>query len=412
MLERRKSSRWSNRACLALLGMGVLSLAAACGSSGSSASSDASGSKQPINVGVDLPLTGPEAGPGIAMQQGYQVAANQVNAKGGINGRPVKLLFYNDQFNPTLASSNVTAMVTQGHVVAELGTYGSDECIANSATAEQYQLPNIQAECSGPTVTTRGFKYLFVTTAPTTDELQQLANYLAQDVHAPSAAVVYDNNPFATGAAQYTLQQLPKQGTKVLVNEEVALGASNYTSVAQTIAAKKPYALIMILYPNDYVTLIKNLEQNGYSPKLVFVQSGTAFETAQIQALGSAANYVLGTPQWYPGMANEPAATSFAASLKATYHVEAQPQAVAAGQAADILFAAITAAHSTTGSAIRAALAATSLNTIGGQVSFGSDGQMHVVIPIAQLQSGNGVTLWPSSIADGKFMPSPAWQGR
>jgi branched-chain amino acid transport system substrate-binding protein len=381
-------------------------LLAACGSSGSGGTSgSASG---PILVGVSLPLSGPFAEPGDVMRDAYELETADWNAKGGVDGRKIKLVVYDDKFDPTTAAQNVVRMVTQNHAVAMLGTYGSDQAIAASAVAEQYKLPNIQPEAAAPAMTSRGYKYLFNTQIDAQDIQSEIDAYLKADIKPATAALIYDNNPFSIGEAVVGQKQLPAQGTKIVANEEITIGEPNYISTVQAVAAKKPAAVLMVVYPDDYVTLIKDFEQIKYIPKFLYVQSDIGFDAAEVQPLGDAADYIVGTPDWYAGSPFA-SANAFAAQFTAKYGITAQGDAVKAAQAADILYTAMASAKSTSGLKIRDALASMNANLIGGDVSFYPDGQAKMPVVVAQLQHLKGVQLYPPAAGDATFVTPPPW---
>jgi branched-chain amino acid transport system substrate-binding protein len=386
-------------------------LLAACSSSSSgssSGSSTAAAGSSPILVGVSLPLSGPFAEQGDLMRDAYQLETANWNAKGGINGRKIQLVIYDDKFDPTTAAANVVKMVTQNHVVAMLGTYGSDEAIAASAVAEQYKLPNIQPEAAAPNMTTRGYKYLFNTQTDAHDVQSEIDAYLKADIKPATAALIYDNNPFSIGEADVGLQQLPAQGTKVVANEEITIGEANYTSTVEAVAAKKPDAVLMVVYPDDYVTLVKDFEQINYLPKFLYVQSDLGFDPSGTQALGKAGDYIVGTPDWYNGSPFT-SANAFAQQFTAKYGQPGQGEVIKAAQAADILYTGMTTAKSTVGIKIADAISSMNASLIGGQVSFYSDGQAKLPVVVAQLQHLKGVQLYPAATGDGTFVSPPPW---
>src|SRR5262249_48918961 len=84
----------------------MAALAAGCSSNGSSSASNASSTKSPIVIGTSLSLTGDFSADGQAFQKGYKLWVSEVNSKGGILGRPVKLDILNDNSSPTQVVTN------------------------------------------------------------------------------------------------------------------------------------------------------------------------------------------------------------------------------------------------------------------------------------------------------------------
>ena len=90
---------------------------AACSSSGSSSGSSGNGStKSPILIGTSLSLTGDFSADGQAFQRGYELWASEVNKDGGLLGRQVKMVFLNDQSDPTTVATNYTKLIAEQQV--------------------------------------------------------------------------------------------------------------------------------------------------------------------------------------------------------------------------------------------------------------------------------------------------------
>ena len=113
---------------------------AACGSpddGGSAGSGSGGDSKEPITIGISLPLTGDFSQPGGEAKRGYEVWADMVNAEGGVLGRQVKLKIVDDASNQDTVVSDYTKLITQDKVDLILGTFSSLLNFPASAVAEK-----------------------------------------------------------------------------------------------------------------------------------------------------------------------------------------------------------------------------------------------------------------------------------
>lgn len=368
-------------------------------------------SKAPILIGADVPLTGALAYNGQQLQRAYQLAISEVNNKGGVDGRKVKLIVEDDQFTPTGATNAVRKLIVEDHVDALLGTYGSAVALAASAVAEQYHVPNIQPFASAPEMVQRGYKYLF-NTFPLTSQIETtFSQFVLKDVKPKTAAILYIDNPFAIAGDQTETEHLQKAGVNILVNQKVPTGLSNYTSVLSQIKAAKVDLLSLIIYLPDDLVIMKELQQLDISPKVVYVESSIHLEPTVAQALGETADWVMATPTWYPG-APIPGTKTLAKNFVNKFHTAASIETFKGYQAAAILLDAMKLAKSANKGSVRKELATTKFKTVGGTLHFLKDGQLVSPLLVVQLQHMKPVVVWPKSKQSHKWIGFKSWSSR
>jgi branched-chain amino acid transport system substrate-binding protein len=128
--------------------------------------------------GAALPLSGGAALMGSEVLRGIQLAADAVNAAGGIAGAPVQLLSA-DMPAPSDATAAVNGLITSGHAGVMFGSGDSALCFPASAAAELAQMPFIELTAPADGICTRGFKFL-LRTGPSTQMAAQLAVQMLQ----------------------------------------------------------------------------------------------------------------------------------------------------------------------------------------------------------------------------------------
>ena len=111
--------------------------------------------------GVVAPLTGIFGKDGNLVKDAYQLWAETVNAKGGINGHPVELVFYDDKSDPPTSAKLTEKLIINDKVDLLLGGFGSSLVFAASAVAEKNKYPLISGGASSNKLFERGFKYYF-----------------------------------------------------------------------------------------------------------------------------------------------------------------------------------------------------------------------------------------------------------
>lgn len=380
-------------ACIAV----TSSALAACGDSGEESSSGEGGaaSAEPIKIGTSLPLSGAAAANATSLKQGYELAVEDVNAAGGIDGRKLELTIEDDKFEPSLATNLTRKLITSDRVVALLGTYGSSLGLAASAIAEQYEVPNIQPYSSAPEMVERGLKFLFNTYPPSADNAASAAEFANAVVKPTTAAIVYVDNPFAITGAKAMREGLAKGGVKLVADEKVATGQSSYTSVLTKIKQAGPDALMLIVYPPDHAVIMKQVNQLQITPKLIYSQGAQPIEPAIREALGDTQDGVVFTPpNWFLGAPNE-AAADVAKRYAERYGKDPYNEVIQGYAAVQILADALKRAGSTDGEKLRAALAATDLDTVAGHITFDGNGQGTTPTLVTQLQDSKVVLVWP-----------------
>src|SRR5262245_30034824 len=96
-----------------------------------------------VRVGIVAPLTGSQAAFGEALKNGYLIALDEINAKGGVLGKRIELDIYDDQSKPEQAVQGVSKLVDQDHVPILLGSFSSESTMAMIPAVTQHQVPLI-----------------------------------------------------------------------------------------------------------------------------------------------------------------------------------------------------------------------------------------------------------------------------
>src|SRR5438270_560466 len=132
----------------------------------------------PIKVGVITSLTGSQAAFGQAHKNGYTIALEEINSKGGIKGRKIELIYYDDQSKPDQAVQGVSKLVDQDHVVIILGAYSSENTRAIVPSVTQKQIPLIMPTATADNVMETGSKWVFRICGGSNDYAQATIDFL------------------------------------------------------------------------------------------------------------------------------------------------------------------------------------------------------------------------------------------
>jgi branched-chain amino acid transport system substrate-binding protein len=159
---------------------------------GGATTSAAPPSGEPVRIGVLTSLTGPFTPWGVQVRDGMQLAVDELNAAGGIDGRPVELSVVDDQSNPEEATSGLERLAEEG-VVAIGGTISSDVGLATSRLAEELQLPLFLVKAGSEAILTQDSRYTFRTCLPAAPMVAgPIAQYAEQEGLTKVGAIVAD----------------------------------------------------------------------------------------------------------------------------------------------------------------------------------------------------------------------------
>ena len=381
---------------------------AACSSSGASSAGAAAGAKGTVAIGGIAPLSGLLGSYGADLEAGYEQGVKDINAKGGVlGGMRLKLTMVDDAGQPAQGVSDVQTLAEQDHVAAILGTFGSATALTESATAEQLGIPNVQPLASATQMVTRGYKYLF-NMYPLSQQVERQNDAVLKNTANPSSvAIVYEDEPAEIDQATVAKADW---GAAVKLSSEFDQALTDFTSLTSQIKASGAQAVIFLSLQPQYIAFMTAMKQQQVNVKTVIALSSIGTDAPAQQALGATNYYAMGNLGEDP---SNPAYKAFVTEWEADHGGAAPVDTSTMGYAAaEILGAAIEKAGSDKAAAIQAALASGSFPTVMSvtPVKFGSNGQSNLNQPVAQIQNGKPVELWPT--AAGTFELTPPWSQR
>jgi branched-chain amino acid transport system substrate-binding protein len=374
------------------------------------------GSNQEANtfyVGVITSLTGTHAAFGQAHKNGYAVAVAELNARGGILGRPVALLFYDDQSRPDQAVQGVAKLVDRDHVPIILGAYSSESSRAIVPRVTQKKVPLIVPTATAENVMETGSPWVFRICAGSDTNATATVDFLKNNGAPRTLAIVYENTNFGQANAQSMKTAAPAAGMTIVAEEAYQASAPDYKALLQRVKAANPEVVYFASYLLDATTLLRQSEQVGFSPRFI-TSAGTGFAAAEFpteKGAGKYAEYTFSVSQWLPtakwaGSKEFDAAFFKLAGTHPAYH------GMQAYAALLVAAAAINGAGSADPTAIRDAIRKLEMDTPFGPIKFDARGQNAHPVLITQVQGGQYKVVWPLDVAETKPVPTPAWTER
>jgi branched-chain amino acid transport system substrate-binding protein len=339
----------------------------------------------PIKIGLSLSLTGATAPAGRQVQAGLEIWRDHVNARGGLLGRPVELVYYDDQTNPATVPGIYTKLLDVDKVDLVTSGYGTNLIaplmpiamerklmilgIFGLANNEKYKYPNyFQISPNGPepeTSTALGFF-----------ELAARQNPKPQTVAIVGADAEYPQNALV-GAREL----IKKFGFKTVYDKTYPPSTVDYTPIVRAIKATNADIVFVASYPPDSVGMLRAAQEVGLQPKIfgggmVGLQF-TSVMTSMGPMLNGIVNYDFWAPEstmMFPGIKeffkDYQARAEKAGVDPLGYYLP--PYSYAVGQ---VLGQAIEATKGLDQQKLADYIRATEFNTIVGKVKFGKNGE-------------------------------------
>ncbi len=367
-----------------------------------------------FKIGVITSLTGSNAAFGQAHKNGYTVALSDLNAKGGVMGKKIELIYYDDQSRPDQAVQGVSKLVDEDHVPIILGAYSSENTRAIVPAVTQRQVPLVMPTATADNVMETGSPWVFRVCAGSGAYATATVDFL-KAINAPKTmSVVYENTNFGQSNEQSMLKAAKDTGFDVVDTEAYQASSPDYKSVLQRVKEKNPAVIYLASYLLDASTLMRQSQQVNLNPQY-YTSAGTGFAAAEFptsKGAGPYANYTYSVSQWLP-TAKWKGSKEFDEAFYKLTGTHPAYHAMEAYAALLTAVAAINKANSAQPAAIRDALKQIDLpDTPFGPIKFDEHGQNHHPVLITQVQDQQYRVVWPESASETKPLPTPPWNKR
>ena len=353
-------------AALALLSTGLL---AGCGSTPSSTGSSSTGGTVTI---VSLRGTsGPTASLGVPGNNALQIAVNAINAKGGLLGKKIKLVFLNTQGSPNLATSLARQAVLTDHAAAMFGGVSSGDGVYEEAVAKKYHTLLFSYTFNDAVFTrTSDFTPYFFSIVPNTNMEPMASALVFKKEGWTRIYTISPNYNYGHAEVQGFLAALKKLGVHytLLGQQWPALGAPNFTSNITAILAAHPQAVYGGIYGSDLLTFTKEAEGYGFFKKTHFAAQYGAID---LQTLGSAAPVgAVGFARGGWWTLSSPKVTAWAKQYHSKYGTYPSSYSMLGTMAFDAWVQGVKKAHSFSSTKVSQALAGDTISTLFGNYTI------------------------------------------
>jgi branched-chain amino acid transport system substrate-binding protein len=408
----------------------VAALAAACSSTSGTGPASTAGlqgpSGRPVTVGVSLPLTGDLAAGGLASQRGYQLWADDVNAHGGLLGRPVRLIIRDDRSDGAAVTRDYETLIGAGHADLTLAPFSAPLTADAAKVTARHHYVLVAGSACAPGGGQPGSPLLFSTAVPVASEMEPLVAWIGSlpaGERPATAAYLMLSDPFAGPPVQDLMGKLPALGVRTVYSKAYRAGstAAQLAADASEVIALHPD--MVVLGSADVPTVsafIGRFASEHFGPAVFVASAGPDQGQAFLKAVGAGnATGVMVPAGWYasaPNALSHLMVQDYIARYGGTGSGinAAVAEAYSAGE---VLANGVSGAGSLSNSQIAGWLHAHAMQTVAGPARFSGRGENLAARQSAlifQWQPGQRfLPVLPASAAGPArpLFPKPAWGG-
>lgn len=275
---------------------------------------------EPILIGVSLTQSPPgSVVQGTQVKDGMEILKDMINAKGGVLGRPIKLIYEDNQGIPEKGRAATEKLITSDKVVAMAGAHQSSVCLAEIEVAHKYQVPYVNANCWSDAVRLRGYPEVFNTSPYNTNVSSVMSSTLAT-MKVKRVVAFAENTDYGIGQAKLTGEMLKAKDPSINYKYETLDRASkDFTPAILPLRADPPDVVILTMLPPAAYLVMNQLYEQGVAPsaKTIMYDGGGLVDYPDFwQNVKEAGKYLMSFALYHPQMKQTKEALDISAEYK------------------------------------------------------------------------------------------------
>lgn len=372
-----------------------------------------------IKFGALYPFSGTLALLGDESFRGFELAVEERNAAGGIDGKKIEFV-KGDAVDPNQAVGEARRLTSVDKVAAIFGTYSSSLSLAATQVTELAGVPYFEMGAVSDPITERGFKYVFRTNATARDFANRMVDSVT-DAVSPALGVkatdlkvgiIHEDSLYGQTVSGYQKTRAKEKGLNVVEVLPYSAKAVDLTPVILRLKSAGADVVLQTSYQNDTVLFFRQMKDQGYKPKAVIGAGGGYSLRDTMQAIGAEnmeGAFDVDFTQFNTNPKAAPGIEEFVKMYKAKYGIEPRSgHSLANYMGARVFFDTIASAKGTDAEKVRAAVLKVDIpvgqTATGWGAKFSEQGQNTRAQPfLMQWQGGNLVTVFPEAAAVAKL---------
>src|SRR6266567_6050 len=372
-----------------------------------SACGAASAGNSPIRIGFSITETGANSAPALFDLQGYQLGADTINAQGGLLGRKVQLVYYDDQGSTSTSVQLYQKLITTDKVDLLVGPYQSDlnKAIAPLVTRNKMAMPVMDANLEA---FSGKYPYLVQSITQTPRYMAPVIDMAATKGYKTLALLVQDT-AFPQELAKGIEQESQAKGISTVFEGTYPATTTDFSSLVLKAGTHNPDMIIGATFLPDAEGIVRAAKAANVNARLFAFSIGPV-EPEFSTGLGSAANSILGTTLWFPTLPTVGNA-DFVKAFHNKFGRDPDYHAAMAYGTMQALAAAVKNAGGLDQTKIRDAYLKLNIQTVAGNFKLKDTGlQLGYQSYVLQWQDGKQVLVWPGNTANAALiLPHPTW---
>ncbi|MGE0797155.1 MAG: amino acid ABC transporter substrate-binding protein [Lautropia sp.] len=370
--------------------------------------------QRPLRIGASLSLTGTLSASGDKVKRGYELWAREVNTRGGLLGRRVEFLIFDDRSDAGTSARLYEKLITEDKVDMVLGPYGSAASFAASAVTEKYKIPMLLPSAASDSIFTRGYKYIFQLFPPIAGIFEPLLDDVASRAGYQRVAIVHSSDLYAKSVGGACEALAKKYNREVVLKEEFPIDATDLSSLMLKLRTAKPDLIVGGAQLPDSMLIVRNMKEARVLPKALALSPGPLKDDFHTALKGDAEG-VMSDYLWEP-VDQKAVSKEFTAKWRAAYKDEPDVQSGFGWVGGQLLEAAVKSAGAMDNEKIREAFLKLDMETLlpgRFKVDAATGRQIGQTLGTVQWQGGKRQIVTPSSIATAQMVTTlPPWDKR
>lgn len=361
---------------------------------------------EPIKIGCTISQSGKYADSGSYYKEAYLMWQDDVNASGGLLGRPVKLIIHDDESSADKAVGLYERLISGDKVDLILGPYTSTIVYPVARITEKYRMVMLQGGGTAGKIFKAGFKYMFLT-LPGFSEQHSIGFFeylktVPKNEWPTKAAVIFGDKSASVANAAGHKTRCKANGIQVILDEKYPADAADLTAVLTKAKNMGADLLMAGTYFPDAVLIARTISELKYKPKYVLLTAGVS-DYKFGKKLGAIANNIMGTAWWHDSVIFS---RDWTQRYQKRFGRLPDYHASGAYAAAQIMEQAVKAIQSLDNSKLRDYIRGHSFDTVIAQgLGFDERGAPSYSMVTLQWQDGDLKVVWPTKAQTAKPRP-------
>jgi len=365
-----------------------------------------------VKVGIVLPLTGPYAKFGEIEKNSFDLALEEINASGGINGKKLELVVKDDTGRPDVGRSVTEKLITKDEVIMIGGGYSSSVAYAVAGVCQRNKMPFLVNTGSADKITSSGWDYIYRLNPPVSHYADAVTTLLAEIIKPKTVAILHENSLFGIKGSKSFEKICRKGGYKVVLKKGYEHGGDDFKPILIRIKQLNPDIVYMVSYAMDASLLMKQAKELGLTPKMFIGGAGGFTLPEFVQNAGGASEKVISAVLWHQ-VFPFPGAMDYYKKYVTTYNTPTVYHGAEAYSACYVIADVLKRAKSFKNTDVKQALSETDMMTVFGPVRFTTWGKMKnqnkAAAYVIQWINGKLELVWPTDHATKEFNYPVDW---